>query len=116
MNTEFYEYILRERGRRDVDEDKDDSMCASLPHVYSPAQPARGTVSRRLRSMQYGEIMTRVSTVLAFFKGPVLRSFSSKGLRTGPGPVLKFTKNSRDRLYEMTFPSNQVSLKYTKMY
>ena len=113
MNTEFYEYILRERGRRDVDEDKDDSMCASLPHVYSPAQPARGTVSRRLRSTQYGEIMTRVSTVLAFFKGPVLRSFSSKGLRTGPGPVLKFTKNSRDRLsigYEMSFPWNQVSL------
>ena len=58
MNTEFYEYILRERGRRDVDEDKDDSMCASLPHVYSPAQPARGTVSRRLRSTQHGEIMT----------------------------------------------------------
>ena len=53
MNTEFYEYILRERGRRDVDEDKDDSMCASLPHVYSPAQPARGTVSRRLRSTHY---------------------------------------------------------------
>ena len=27
--------------------------------MYSPAQPARGTVSRRPRSVQYGEIMTR---------------------------------------------------------
>ena len=33
----------------------------------------------------------RVSTVLAFLEGPVLRSFSPKRLRTGPGPVLKFT-------------------------
>merc|ERR1719433_439272 len=33
----------------------------------------------------------RVSTVLAFLEGPVLRSFSPKRLRTGPEPVLKFT-------------------------
>ena len=33
----------------------------------------------------------RVSTVPAFLEGPVLRSFSPKRLRTGPGPVLKFS-------------------------
>ena len=59
MNSEFYEYILRERdGRTNADEDKDDSMCASLICTRPPSPP-RGTVSRRLRSVQYGEIMTR---------------------------------------------------------
>ena len=77
MNTEFYEYILRERGRRDVDEDKDDSMCASLPHVYSPAQPARGTVSRRLRSTQYGENMSMTRPVKTDFRNVVLRGKQS---------------------------------------
>ena len=33
----------------------------------------------------------RVATVLALIRGPVLRSFGSKRLRTGPGPVLEFT-------------------------
>ena len=53
MNSEFYEYILRERDVRDgrrtnADEDKDDSMCASLPHTVCtrppspPAAPSRG--------------------------------------------------------------------------
>ena len=34
---------------------------------------------------------TRVATVLALIRGPVLRSFGSKRLSTSPGPVLEFT-------------------------
>ena len=48
---------------------------------------------RRRATARRHKVNARVSTVLAFLEGPVLRSFSPKRLRTGPGPVLKFTIN-----------------------
>ena len=59
MNTEFYEYILRERTT--VRTRTRIKMTACVLPTYVLARPARlrHLLSRRLKSMQYGEIRRR---------------------------------------------------------
>ena len=90
---------ILEKGLESEHSEKRQGVCVGLSEimtstsremVLSFADSLVPTVRRALCD-ELPEVMTRVSTVLAFLEGPVLRSFSPKRLRTGPGPVLKFT-------------------------
>ena len=93
----LWTHTLRAGGKQDNPR----SMPLSLSASPSPLKLTRKLQNTRwnflrLRSKAAAHyegpsLPSRVSMVLAFLEGLVLRSFSPKRLRTGPGPVLIFT-------------------------